>query len=146
MEGSRAWSFVLALPLRTLWRDDCRRMSDCRTSYAACGSPNETPGPARRLRVSEFTALSADAVAQIGAAPGLHVRVGKLREDRYLLQHPQLGGLIEQYRRAHVADGQPLLLPRENGRALDRHTVTRFLNKAGAAAGLRAPNVCSSPQ
>jgi hypothetical protein len=27
-------------------------------------------------------------------------------------------------------------LPRENGRALDRHTVTRFINKAGAAAGL----------
>ena len=32
--------------------------------------------------------------------------------------------------------GHPLLLPRENGRALDRHTVTRFINKAGATAGL----------
>ena len=31
--------------------------------------------------------------------------------------------------------GHPLLLPRENGRPLDRHTVTRFINKAGAAAG-----------
>jgi hypothetical protein len=30
----------------------------------------------------------------------------------------------------------PLLLPRENGRPLDRHTVTRLINKAGTAAGL----------
>ncbi|HEY4569462.1 MAG TPA: hypothetical protein VIH10_08355, partial [Kribbella sp.] len=36
------------------------------------------------LRVSEFTALPADAVVQIGVAPWLHVPVGKLREDRYL--------------------------------------------------------------
>lgn len=88
------------------------------------------------LRVSEFTALSADAVVQIGAAPWLHVPVGKLREDRYLPLHPQLVQLIADYRTAHVPPGHPLLLPRENGRALDRHTVTRFINKAGAAAGL----------
>ena len=88
------------------------------------------------LRVSEFTALSADAVVQIGAAPWLHVPVGKLREDRYLPLHPQLVILIAEYRAAHVPPEHPLLLPRENGRALDRHTVTRFINKAGAAAGL----------
>ena len=88
------------------------------------------------LRVSEFTALSADAVVQIGAAPWLHVPVGKLREDRYLPLHPQLVVLIAEYRATHVPPDHPLLLPRENGRALDRHTVTRFLNKAGAAAGL----------
>ncbi|MBM7506262.1 site-specific integrase [Nocardioides salarius] len=88
------------------------------------------------LRVSEFTALSADAVVQIGAAPWLHVPVGKLREDRYLPLHPHLVVLIEQYRSAHVPAEHPLLLPRENGRALDRHTVTRFINKAGTAAGL----------
>jgi site-specific recombinase XerD len=88
------------------------------------------------LRVSEFTSLTADAVVQIGAAPWLHVPVGKLREDRYLPLHPQLVTLIADYRTAHVPAGHPLLLPRENGRALDRHTVTRFINKAGAAAGL----------
>lgn len=88
------------------------------------------------LRVSEFTALTAGAVVMIGAAPWLHVPVGKLREDRYLPLHPQLVQLIGDYRSAHVPAGHPLLLPRENGRALDRHTVTRFLNKAGAAAGL----------
>ncbi|MGP7995763.1 MAG: tyrosine-type recombinase/integrase [Streptosporangiaceae bacterium] len=37
---------------------------------------------------------------------------------------------------AHVPAGHPLLLPRENGRPLDRHTVTRMINRAGAAAGL----------
>jgi integrase len=88
------------------------------------------------LRVSEFTGLRADAVALIGAGPWLHVPVGKLREDRYLPLHPQLVTLIDGYRAAHVTPGNPLLLPRENGRPLDRHTVTRMINKAGAAAGL----------
>ena len=88
------------------------------------------------LRVSEYTSLRADAVVQIGAAPWLHVPVGKLREDRYLPLHPHLVTLIDDYRTKHVPPEHALLLPRENGRALDRHTVTRFLNKAGAAAGL----------
>jgi len=88
------------------------------------------------LRVSEFTGLQADAVVLIGAGPWLHVPVGKLHEDRYLPLHPQLVTLIDAYRAAHVPDGHALLLPRENGRALDRHTVTRFINKAGAVAGL----------
>src|SRR5215204_4170036 len=88
------------------------------------------------LRVSEYTTLPADAVVQIGAAPWLHVSVGKLREDRYLPLHPQLVTLIDDYRTAHVPDDHRLLLPRENGRPLDRHTVTRMLNKAAKAAGL----------
>ena len=88
------------------------------------------------LRVSEYTNLRADAVVQIGAGPWLHVPVGKLCEDRYLPLHPQLVTLIDDYRTGYVPAQHPLLLPRENGRALDRHTVTRFLNKAGAAAGL----------
>jgi len=88
------------------------------------------------LRVSEFTSLRADAVVQIGAGPWLHVPVGKLHEDRYLPLHPHLVALIDDYRAVHVPPEHPLLLPRENGRALDRHTVTRFINKAGAAAGL----------
>jgi site-specific recombinase XerD len=88
------------------------------------------------LRVSELTDLPADAVVLIGAGPWLHVPVGKLGEDRYLPLHPQLVTLIDEYRNAHVAPDHRLLLPRENGRPLDRHTVTRFINKAGAAAGL----------
>jgi site-specific recombinase XerD len=88
------------------------------------------------LRVSEFTGLHADAMVLIGAGPWLHVPVGKLREDRYLPLHPQLVTLIDSYRAAHVSPDNPLLLPRENGRPLDRHTVTRMINRAGAAAGL----------
>jgi site-specific recombinase XerD len=88
------------------------------------------------LRVSEYTSLPASAVVVIGAGPWLHVPVGKLGEDRYLPLHPQLVTLIDNYRTAHVPPGHPLLLPRENGRPLDRHTVTRMINRAGAAAGL----------
>jgi hypothetical protein len=88
------------------------------------------------LRVSEFTALPAGAIVLIGAGHWLHVPVGKLGEDRYLPLHPHLVTLIGSYRAAHVPPLHPLLLPRENGRALDRHTVTRMINKAGAAAGL----------
>jgi len=88
------------------------------------------------LRVSEYTGLQADAVVLIGAGPWLHVPVGKLHEDRYLPLHPQLVTLIDAYRARHVPAGHPLLLPRENGRPLDRHTVTRMINRAGAAAGL----------
>ena len=88
------------------------------------------------LLVSELTGLPADAVILIGAGSWLHVPVGKLGEDRYLPLHPQLVTLIDQYRTAYVPAGHRLLLPRENGRPLDRHAVTRFINKAGAAAGL----------
>jgi site-specific recombinase XerD len=88
------------------------------------------------LRVSEYTCLRADAVVHIGAGPWLHVPAGKLREDRYLPLHPHLVALIDDYRTAHVDAAHPLLLPRENGRPLDRHTVTRMINRAGAVAGL----------
>jgi site-specific recombinase XerD len=88
------------------------------------------------LRVGEFSSLRADAVIQIGAAPWLHVPVGKLREDRYLPLHPQLVALIDDYRAAHVPPEHPLLLPRENGAPLDRHAVTRILNNVATAAGL----------
>jgi site-specific recombinase XerD len=88
------------------------------------------------LRVGEFTALRADAVVLIGAAHWLHVPVGKLHDDRYLPLHPHLVTLIDDYRTRHVAPDNPLLLPRESGTALDRHTVTRLINKAGATAGL----------
>ena len=87
------------------------------------------------LRVSEYISLRADAVVQIGAGPWLHVPVGKLREDRYLPLHPHLAALIDQYRARHVDPANPLLLPRENGKPA-MHAVTRYINKAGAAAGL----------
>ena len=88
------------------------------------------------LRVGEYTALAADAVVLIGDTHWLHVPIGKLHEDRYLPLHPRVVELVDAYRAAHVPPGHRLLLPRENGKALDRHTVTRFINKAGTTAGL----------
>ncbi len=96
------------------------------------------------LRVGEFTALSADAVMLIGAGHWLHVPVGKPHDDRYLPLHPHLVTLIADYRTTHVAADNPLLLPRENGTPLDRHTITRLINKAGAAAG-PAPSARATP-
>lgn len=88
------------------------------------------------LRVGEYTGLPADALVLIGGAPWLHVPVGKLGEDRYLPLHPHVVTVIETYRAVHVPHDHPLLLPRENGRPLDRHSVTRMINRAGKAAGL----------
>jgi site-specific recombinase XerD len=72
------------------------------------------------LRVSEYTGLRADAVVQIGAAPWLHVPVGKLHDDRYLPLHPNLVTLIDDYRTRFVPADHPLLLPGPSGTALDR--------------------------
>jgi Phage integrase family len=73
---------------------------------------------------------------QIGAAPWLHVPVGKLHDDRYLPLHPNLVARNDDDRARFVPPDHPLLLPRPNGTALDRHAVTRMINRAGAAAGL----------
>jgi site-specific recombinase XerD len=88
------------------------------------------------LRVSELTNLHADAIVQIGAGCWLHVPLGKLRDDRYLPLHPHLVELIGDYRTRHVHPDNPLLLPRESGKPMDRHCVTRYLNKAASAAGV----------
>ena len=82
------------------------------------------------LRVSELIGLQADAIVQIGAGHWLHVPVGKLHDDRYLPLHPHLVDLIGDYRTRHVSATNSLLLPRENGKPMDRHCVTRYLNKA----------------
>ena len=88
------------------------------------------------LRVSELIALRADAIVTIGAGAWLHVPVGNLHDDRYLPLHPHLVTLIGTYRDAHVSPSNALLLPRENGKPMDRHGVTRYLNKAAADAGI----------
>jgi site-specific recombinase XerD len=88
------------------------------------------------LRVSELINLQADAIVQIGAGHWLHVPVGKLHDDRYLPLHPHLVELISDYRERHVRSDNPLLLPRENGKPMDRHGITRYLNNAACAAGL----------
>jgi site-specific recombinase XerD len=88
------------------------------------------------LRVSEFVALPADAVMQIGAGRWLHVPLGKLRDDRYIPLHPHLVDLIADYRQRHVPAEHRLLLPKENGLPMNRHSVNRALNRAARNAGL----------
>ncbi|MDP9092284.1 MAG: tyrosine-type recombinase/integrase [Actinomycetota bacterium] len=66
----------------------------------------------------------------------LHVPLGKLHDDRYLPLHPHLVELIGDYRERYVHADNPLLLPRENGKPMDRHGVTRYLNRAASAAGI----------
>jgi site-specific recombinase XerD len=88
------------------------------------------------LRVSELTGLRSDSIVQIGAGHWLHVPVGKLHDDRYLPLHPHLVQLIGDYRTRHVSPQNPLLLPRENGKPMDRHCVTRYLNKAASDADI----------
>jgi len=98
------------------------------------------------LRVGEYTSLRSDAIVQIGGGSWLHVPVGKLREDRYLPLHPHLVQLIDDYRTRYVTADNPLLLPRESGTQLDRHAVTRHINRAGAAAACHTstPTSCAT--
>ena len=86
------------------------------------------------LRVGEYTALPADAVVFIGAGHWLHVPVGKLHEDRYLPLHPQLV-TYEPTGPGTSRRSTAAASPRERP-AQDRHSVTRMINRAGAAAGL----------
>ena len=59
-----------------------------------------------------------------------------MREDRYLPLHAELVQLIGDYRDRWMPPGVPWLITRPNGTALDRHAVTRHLNRAAKAAGL----------
>jgi site-specific recombinase XerD len=88
------------------------------------------------LRVGEYTTLPHDAIVQIGPGHWLHVPVGKLREDRYLPLHPELVTLIGDYRHRWMPAATPWLITRPNGTPLNRHAVTRHLNRAATAAGL----------
>ncbi len=99
------------------------------------------------LRVGEYTALTCDAVVLIGDTHWLHVPVGKLHEDRYLPLHSRLVELVSSYRATHVPKDHRLLLPRENGKALDRHAVpgssTRPVPPPGWATS--TPTSCGTP-
>ena len=85
------------------------------------------------LRVGELCALEADAVVHIGEGWWLRVPVGKLRDNRYVPLHPVLLPLLEAWRAAHP--GGPFLIMTD-GRPLNRHVVTRMLNRVARRAGL----------
>jgi site-specific recombinase XerD len=85
------------------------------------------------MRVGELCALERDAVVQIGEGFWLRIPVGKLRNDRYVPLHPTLLPLLDAWRARHD-DGDLLLT--NGGRPLNRHAVTRMVNRAGRRAGL----------
>jgi len=87
------------------------------------------------LRVSELCNLAADAVVVMNDAPWLRVPLGKLHNDRYVPLHPHLVQLLGDWAAAHGDAGTGLLLHRD-GRPLNRHTVTRMLNRTARREGL----------
>lgn len=101
------------------------------------------PDPLRRLvlellsrtgmRVGELCALEADAVVHIGEGWWLRVPLGKLHDNRYVPLHPQLLPLLEAWRAEHP---HPSLLLTNDGRPINRHVVTRMLNRVARRAGI----------
>jgi integrase len=87
------------------------------------------------VRVGELCALEADAVVRIGDGWWLRVPLGKLHNDRYVPLHPQLLPLLEAWLADHDHNGTGLLLT-NRGRPLNRHVVTRMVNRAARRAGL----------
>jgi integrase len=87
------------------------------------------------MRVSELCSLESDAVVQIGEGWWLRVPLGKLHNDRYVPLLPQLLPLLDAWRDRHDDGGTGLLLTKE-GRPLNRHVVTRMLNRVARRAGI----------
>jgi hypothetical protein len=65
----------------------------------------------------------------------LRVPVGKLHNDRLVPLHPQIVELLAHWVAREPANDLGLLLHR-HGRRLDRHIVTRILNRVAKAAGI----------
>ena len=86
------------------------------------------------LRIGELCDLTADAVAFISGRHWLRVPIGKLHNDRYIPLHPLLVELLNQHQNGRTDDYDRLIL--WNGRPVDRHHITRALNRAAKIAGI----------
>ena len=86
------------------------------------------------LRVGELCALTADAVVTINHRHWLRVPVGKLHNDRYLPLHPQLVELLNQHQASRNDDIDRLII--WNGGPLNRHQISRILNRVAKVAGI----------
>jgi integrase len=87
------------------------------------------------MRVGELCGLETDAVVRLGDNWWLRIPVGKLHDDRYVPLHPVLVSLLEEWTSVHRHRGLGLLLTND-GRPLNRHAVTRMVNRAARRAGL----------
>ena len=86
------------------------------------------------LRVGELCDLPADAVTHVAGRPQLRVPIGKLHNDRVIPLHAQLVELLDQHQRNRDDDLDRLIT--WNGGSLNRHQVTRMLNRVSKAAGI----------
>ena len=86
------------------------------------------------LRVGELCALTADAVTLIKSRHWLRIPLGKLHNDRYVPLHPQLVELLDEHQTSRDDDIDRLILWR--GGPLNRHHITRILNRIAKAAGI----------
>jgi len=87
------------------------------------------------LRVGELCALEKDAVSRRGGGWWLKVPVGKLRNDRLVPLLPPLPELLLEWQATHSGAGSGLLLTND-GRPLNRHVVTRMVNRVARRAGI----------
>jgi len=87
------------------------------------------------MRVGELCGLERDAVVLLGESWWLRIPVGKLHDDRYVPLHPVLVALLDEWQATHTDTGLGLLLTND-GRPLNRHVVTRMVNRAARRAGL----------
>jgi integrase len=86
------------------------------------------------LRVGELCALPADAVVRMQRRHWLRVPIGKLHNDRYVPLHPQLVELLDAHQAGRGDDLDRLIVWK--GRPLNRHQITRILNRVAKAAGI----------
>ena len=87
------------------------------------------------LRVGELCDLERDAVIEMGKAWWLRVPVGKLHNDRYVPLLPSLVELLGEWVATTSDHGTGLLITKD-GHGLNRHQVTRIVNRVAAAAGV----------
>lgn len=87
------------------------------------------------LRVGELCGLEKDAVSRRGGGWWLQVPVGKLRNDRLVPLLTPLPELLLEWQATHNDAGTGLLLTND-GRPLNRHVVTRMVNRVARRAGI----------
>jgi len=86
------------------------------------------------LRVGELCALTAAAVVFISGRHWLRVPIGKLHNDRYVPLHPQLVELLDEHQASRCDDLDRLITWK--GRPLNRHQITRILNRITKQASI----------
>jgi integrase len=87
------------------------------------------------LRIGEFCELQADAIVTLGDTNWLRVPVGKLHTDRYVPLLPILVELHDRWRAEAGPDDTGLLLTNQ-GRKLDRYSVSRAVARCARIAGI----------